>query len=739
MKKVLALVTIVLMLIPAVSAGTIDGSAKFLKDAGASTKQTREISLAIMALSEAKSDLSWDVTPNIGELVDILLEYQNPDGGWGLYQGETSNVLDTAYAVIALKRAYPYVETVKKAAVSGAISKGLSYLVSGKNEDGWGYIPGTPSSCYPTLLAIWALGENGHTYTSRAVRDAIKYVENATCEIPEYEALALKLIAYYSTGYPVENETIEMVKDLLLNDSNLKMKERAMLSYALVLYTPVDFDTARILIKLDSYSKTAGDLVYWMNTPDLFSSTELIATTSFALMALSHSFELPPERPVQNPYALPCQALKNMQNPDGGWGLALNKPSDEKATYYALMAVEKCYPEKESIERALSWVRKAFREDAVWMERNRRMSVGYYYALKTLLAYNNLTEEEKAGAISLIKSVQLDYGLWGNTVLGPQPYDTALAVKALRELGVPADDPLIQKAKEWLLGITSDGWGTHVTTKYFSYMLKPDVLTTITVIDALSGIATPEELQPHIEWLVEQRIDGGWPYWKTYYVWEKNKEFPGTPRVELTVRATDLLLGYGYNYTNETLEFVMDARDSGAIDNDTIEIASTILYLSRFQYVPPASLYDIRRELDRDIFEIIAPGLDNESTSAIIDELSELFSGGFIGSNTTEIGENSYIVISEYGQYAVRPYNPYLRFYLTKDSVTVGDVTVPRKDAVVLIPGKTPKGYVLFIFYEPENLEIAKEIFSTGFIKYIRGDAMVLVNENGKVRVIVVR
>ncbi|WP_258083208.1 prenyltransferase/squalene oxidase repeat-containing protein [Thermococcus thermotolerans] len=738
MKKVLALVMIVLMLIPAVSAGAIDGSARFLKDAAKSTQQTREISLAIMALSVGASDLNWDITPDLVTLVNSMLSYQNPDGGWGLYPGETSNVLDTAYAVIALKRAYPHLKTMERLEIKSALNRGLSYLLSAENKAGWGYVPGTPSSCYPTLLAIWALGENGYSYNSRVVRNAVEYVENATCEIPEYEALALRLIAYHSIGYQVSNETLETVKELLLNEDSLKMKERAMLTYALVLYTPVDFDTARILIKLESYGKSTNDLVYWMNTPDLFSSTELIATTSYALMALSTTFELPPAKEVKNPYEMPCQELKNMQNPDGGWGLGLNKPSDEKATYYALTAIQACYPEKESIEKALAWTREAFKNDAAWMEKNRRMSVGYYYALKTLIMYSNITAEEKAQAEELIRSVQLDYGLWGNTVLGPQPYETSLAIKALRELGVPANDAIIQKAKDWLLSISNGGWGTYVTTEYYSYMLKPDVLTTITVLEALEGIATPEELKPHIEWLIDQRLDGGWPYWKTYYVWEKNREFPGTPTVELTVRATDLLIGYGYNYTNETLDFVMNARDSSAIDKKTIEVASAINYLSRFQYVPPVSLYDIKDALDSDVFGIIAPGMDNESIGEIINTLNDLFSGGFIQLNTTSIGEDSYIVMANFGDYQLRPYNPYLKFYVEEGTVTVGNITVPTNKAVVLIPGKTPKGVVLFVLYEPENAEIAKEIFTTGFIRYIRGDAMVLLIENGRVRVIVV-
>ncbi len=270
--------------------------------------------------------------------------------------------------------------------------------------------------------------------------------------------------------------------------------------------------------------------------------------------------------------------------------------------------------------------------------------------------------------------------------------------------------------------------GTYVTTAYYSYMLKPDVLTTITVLEALKGgMATPEELKPHLEWLIEQRVDGGWPYWKTYYVWDENREFPGTPTVELTVRATDLLLDYGYNYTNETLSFVMNARDSGAIDGKTIEMASAIEYLSRFQYIPPVDLYDVRRALDGDTFRVVAPGMDNESLEAVIKTLNDLFSGGFLPANTSSIGEGSYIVLANFTGYPpIREYNPpYLKFYVDNGTVTVGNITVPTSEAVVLVPpGKTPPegGIVLFVLYEPENSEIAREVFTTGFIRYIRGD-----------------
>ena len=740
MRRVLAIILITLMVIPAVSAGTIDGSAKFLSGASKNSDRVAQISLSLMALVSARKDVSWNVSADINYLVNELLADQNPDGGWGYYLNEPSNVLDTAYAVLALQRAYPVVDIFESMKVRASIDRGVSYLLSAKGKNGWGYVPGSPVSCYPTVMALWALGEYGYRYNSATLRDAFAYIDNVTtCEISPYEFLALKVLAYHSAGYNFGEKTVNELKRLLLdNGSNLTVKERAMLTYALVAIAPMDLDVAKALRVLENSSKTDNDLVYWMNEPKFMSSTEMISSTAFALMALSKPVKVVAPKPVKNPYEMPCDSLVRMQNYGGGWGLRMGQPSNEKATYYALLALEKCNPLNETVEKALGWVEKAYLHDAESLENGGGMSVDYFYALETLLHFGLLNETQREKAVQLIKNSQLEYGLWGLQGLGPQPYYTALAIKALRDLGVPANDSLIVKAKDWLLSISNGGWGTYVSTPQFSYMLKPDVLTTITVLEALDGISTPEELEPHIKWLVEQRVGEGWSFWREYYVWEKNESYPGTPSVELTVRATDLLLKYGYNYTNQTLEFVMNARDSGLIRGKPIETAFTILYLSRFQYVPPVSLYDIRNALNGELFEVIAPTMGGSTLEEIIGALNSTFTGGFVRANSTGIGEGYYIVIAPYGAYDVRKYNPYLRFYIGNGSVTVGNTTVPMNESVVLVPGKTANGVVLFVFYSRNTEDIAREVFTTGFIRYIGGNAMILTREDGTVRLITV-
>jgi hypothetical protein len=106
MKRVLAMMMVFVMIIPVVSAGNIDGPTRFLLGTSGYTQEIEEISLTIMALSSASDDLSWNIEPQLENIVETLLSQQNPNGGWGYYFGSASNVLDTSYAVIALQRAY---------------------------------------------------------------------------------------------------------------------------------------------------------------------------------------------------------------------------------------------------------------------------------------------------------------------------------------------------------------------------------------------------------------------------------------------------------------------------------------------------------------------------------------------------------------------------------------------------------------------------------------------------------
>jgi len=732
MKKIIATLLMVLMVIPAVSASVLSGSANYLLVMSDKTNDVQRISLIVMALSDASKGLEWDVSPEIERLAFLLIEHQNPDGGWGYHLSQASDVLDTSYAVIALVRAREHVSPDRVHLVNDAIYRGVSYLLSSRTGNAWGYVPETRPSFYPTVMSVWALGEYGFSYASPIIRDAVRFLNSTSPDIRPNEALALKVIAYHAVQLPIPKELVVQLEDVLYS-GNVTMKERAMLTYALELVNPFDFNTARLLTQLESLASGGGNITYWYTQPEaMFSSYQTVETTAYALMALSiPAHHIGPITPPKNPYWLPCDVLMNLQNPDGGWPVKEGEPSNEMATYYALTTVGKCYWKNETLQRALNWTKERFLKDL-----NGTFTPGFYYTVRTLLDFGLLNDTERNEAISFVLNSHLkgyDY-LWGNE-LGPQPYDTALAVRTLVDLGYPSNDTIIRRAVEWVLTHGDGGWGVIVTTRYYSYTLGPDVSMTIGILEALGGIAPNERLEPHAVWLASQRIGGGWAPFVKFYDPFEGRWYYGKPTVSLTVRATDVLADFGYNFTRETLEFVLSERDSGAINNWTMDTALAINYLSRFSFVPPVTLYEIETLLMHGNMSVVTVGLTQNESREIVDSLNDLFGGPFVllnTSNTTEVPDNS-IVVAPYGSFDVAKYNPHLTFVVENGTVRLGNYLVPEEGSIAIIPGSTANGMVLFVFYGRDSREMAVELFTTGFIKYLRGNAMLIVNENGRI------
>ena len=741
MKRTALVLILMLIVLPTASAGVINGGVAFLSDASSNVQSIRDMSLVLMALSGSQKAVGNASSGEIDSLAMKLLSLQNPDGGWGYLPNETSNVVDTSYALIALIMAKPYVSPIHSGLVSGGISKAVSYLVDSSSGSGWGYVPQTKPEFYPTAMAVWALGEYGYYYTENPVKEAVKFLLSAPSTLPQEQTLALKVIALHSVGYPVPEELVSEIENVL-KGTNVTVLDRAMLTYALELVRPLDFTTSYFVSKLLELARVSGNYSYWLSAPSYpLTTPEVIKTSAYALLAVSYLEQYTPEIPVErNPYAAPCSELKALQNKDGGWPLVELGPSNEKATYYALLALKYCVPSNESIEKALEWSKEALKVDAQKMVSTHRFSPAYFYALETLIHFNALSKEEKDEAIRDIIASQLPYGigLWGNN-LGPQPYETALAVRALLDLGVPANDSLIQRAINWVLSTSNGGWGIYVSTPYFSYMLRPDVLTTVSILEAFIGVVPKEKLKPHAEWLASQRFDGGWAYWKPYYDPVSGRVVEMKPTVELTVRATDVLANFGYNFSRDTLNFVIKAKESGEINGKTVETAFAVMYLSRYKFVPKVTLDEIRLALGSELFNVITIGLPSNDTQKVYDSLVKLYGDSFVMANTSEVGGRYYIVIAPYGSYNVSAYNPYLAFDLGNGTVIVANYTVPMDSSVVLIPGYTSKGRVLFVFYSNSSRWMAVELFTTGFIRYIRGDAMILTYEDGMFRQIVVR
>lgn len=96
----------------------------------------------IIALTGTNIDTSADVA--------ILLARQNTDGGWGTAEGYESDVLDTSFALIALKAANGSNTTV--------LTNALNYLTARQNLDGgWALTTGEDSQVFYTAIVLQAL------------------------------------------------------------------------------------------------------------------------------------------------------------------------------------------------------------------------------------------------------------------------------------------------------------------------------------------------------------------------------------------------------------------------------------------------------------------------------------------------------------------------------------------------------------------------------------------------------
>ncbi len=725
--KIIPLILIgVIVFAPLTAALSItEGSANFLKKFGDSSGQIRTLSLTIIALAEASGRVNEDLTPKVREFTRELISYQNPDGGWGYFPGSVSNVLDTSYALIALSKAEKFFEgTDDLFKVDDARKKGVKFLVSSKTGNTWGYIPNSTPMFYPTVLALWALGENGHNSSSPVVSSAVSSLPELPRYIDDYTALGLRLIAFKAVGEPVDKSEVKELIEIL-NGDDLSPAQRALLTYALTLYSEPTFEVVATIARLDQIKHTGANMVFWADTPKYpISVTDTVTPTAYALLAVSEL--VPPIREVTiNPNEMPCDQLISYQNPDGGWGIYRGSPSNEKATYYALIAIEACYPAPDIVEKALNWTEERLKEDERVVLNESRLTVGYYYALMTLLHFNRLNESEREHAIEVIKSVKMDTGKWGVENLGPQPAETAMALSALMALGINRSDPDVIAAKKWLLSISSTGWGLYYQSGLYPFMLDVNVLDTLTVLKALEPIATRPELEAHLKWLISQRVDGGWPYMKEHTNINGTK-IKGRPRVDLTVEATLLLMHYGFDYTQQTLDFVKKARDSGLIANDTLETAFAVIYLSSFNKMPMVDLSDVRNALETSTFNVVCPEDRISDAKDVINYLREIFGYRFDLGPLSLMEEGNSIVLAGFDDVNVSRYNRYIVLDISGNEIGLKNSTYPRQDTVLLIPGRTAKGVMLFVLYDEDSSEIAKLVFKIGYVKYMQGPAVVV-------------
>jgi len=87
----------------------------------------------------------------IEEAVQLLLDQQNADGGWGAVKGRVSNTESTAFAVMALA-------SLQRKELQGKVAVGLDWLARHQNSDGsWRLNDVATSGSWSTATAILCL------------------------------------------------------------------------------------------------------------------------------------------------------------------------------------------------------------------------------------------------------------------------------------------------------------------------------------------------------------------------------------------------------------------------------------------------------------------------------------------------------------------------------------------------------------------------------------------------------
>jgi squalene-hopene/tetraprenyl-beta-curcumene cyclase len=170
-------------------------------------------------------------------------------------------------------------------------------------------------------------------------------------------------------------------------------------------------------------------------------------------------------------------------------------------------------------------------------------------------------------------------------------WDTAQAVYALGEAGVPKDDPRLLKAADWMLSkevrhkgdwavkvknVEPGGWYFEFNNEFY-----PDVDDTAQVLLALNLVENPRERYQHevsqraLDWIFAMQCkNGGWAAFDRdntkmifqYIPFADHNAMLDPPTVDITGRILEMLANYGYTRRDARVEraiqFVLKEQES---------------------------------------------------------------------------------------------------------------------------------------------------------------------------------
>ncbi len=735
---------VVLMIISLMLGGTyvsavplLNGAANFLEQSAsaASTGRIDEAGMTLFALAALMEKIQGedrDAVSTVKEYSDFLIDSQNPDGGWGYFKGSVSSVPSTAYAVIGLSAVQKLVSSgrvqLPPASIGASSYRGIAFLRAAFNGEAWGYVQDSPSEFYPTAMALWALGMAGYTDKDYYVFKGISYLENATPQ--DTRDMALRLIAFHYVGHRSDDalKDLSELKSEVLS-GKLDTKDMALAVYALSLYNPGSFDTAKALALLEKKAIKVNDTYSWKNDEMFYS--DAVLTTAYAALPFV-SFIREGEDSYYETLLTQCEVLAESQNPSGTWGKEPGSSCEVcqdyfRTTYYSFLALLKCRENSTEVQKTVNWAKRQLPVQMGGVRLLGRITPGYYYTLKILLAAGALDEKEKLENIELIKSLQLPDGAWRGYPAGGQPLQTAMAIDLLSGLGIPSSDPAVVKGKKWLLSISGDGWGVYSFGPYVGYMITKDVFTTAFVINALSAVSTREELKSHVEWLLGQRNDDGvWGYVGGYTELYTSKYIQLGGAVEPTVLAAQALRRLDVDVTENVVAWLRGIDLSSLpLGGRALAIAflldhvhselPTIYGTTRLLYYPSNFTLEYG-PLYENVYPIVAGAI--ASGTPVFLHVKEGFD---LSNNTT-----NYILLGTFDEINVAEFNPYLNYSVSGAYVFVDGNKYPTDSVVVVVPGRVHGSRVIAVVGSKRNYQLVEALFRTSLIKYLSGHYVVL-------------
>ena len=735
-RRIVPLLLIIVIMLPYAGAvSVIDESQPFLNPAIDYANEVPQKALLLAALSSTvgKAVNTSVAAATVIDTVKTLESWQNPDGGWGHYKGSVSTPQDTALVLIGLTSARPvvadYADQYALNDLDASIRDGRAYLLGSFEGNGWGYVKGAPVEFYPTVLSLWALGKLGFNVSnSLIVKSASDYVANFTDLSPDY--LALRLIAFKAIGRkPVEGD-LERARELLSGDK-LDGLDRAMLTYALVLYEPFGFDTAKALTVLEAEGQHNGTY-FVVSGSGAFLNVDSLAPTAYAVMAFSLLADELSKGTFVSPKAALCSELKESQNGDGGWGIFAGGASSAKATYYAVEALHYCTPLPEGVGKGVAWAEEHLKSAEDGALRAGTITEDYYYTVLTLARFGNLSSSEREKLINFTRSLEYTPGQWRGLFSIPQPYETAMGISLLQALGDGSSRDVVA-GKEWLLSLTNGGWGI-ILNHLFEVMTAENVPTTIEVLEALSNVSTPEELKPHLDWLLSQRLpDGAWGYFKesTNMLGQVSE---GTPSVEYTVRAAFLLDGFGYDVRASAINWTLGNL---ALAKTTVDKALALELIKDVKIIPEVSIYEVINALSGGSWEINYPKAYAGVASIVREAVSDYGATAELKEGSLSFEKGNHVVLAPFGGFNVSDYNGRLSIVLSGNQVIINGKAYPEATTILIAPGRTQDGYVLAVLFDLDSSEAVEAIFSSGMFRYLHGNYLVLqasdINGDGKI------